>query len=378
MRELGEDIEFYFVQTMPMEEKRLNMGWAVDESSMDFIVLYYEEEERARELVLDSDVVLFGWTEGIAQDLREERFDSGKLSFCVSERIYREGQWKSISPRGRAKKRMEHVRFKNKPVYLLCVGAYVASDFEIIGSYPGKKLKWGYFPNAEIAGAARTSVTGTGKVKLCWAGRMISLKHPEFAVRIAKKLKETGADFHLEMIGDGSLREELEKEVFEAGLDEAVTFTGNLSPKEVVAHMRDADIFLFTSNYLEGWGAVVNEAMQSGCAVVASEEAGAVPFLIKDMDNGVIYRDGKYSSFEEKVMYLMTHSDVITKLGERARETIESTWNAKSASIMLVRFCRQWMDEKEPSLPKRGPMSRAEVIKAPGFIRTLQEKNRLE
>ena len=141
MNEFGGDIEFFFIQTMPMEEKRINMGWSVDEASMDFVVLYYEDEERARDLIINSDVVMFGWTEGIAEDLREIRFNSGKLSFCVSERIYREGQWKSVSPRGRAKKKLEHVRFKDKPVYLLCVGAYVASDFEIIGAYPGKKLK---------------------------------------------------------------------------------------------------------------------------------------------------------------------------------------------------------------------------------------------
>lgn len=374
----GEDVEFFFIQTMPMEEKRINMGWAVDENSMDFLVRYYEDEARARELILKSDVVLFGWTEGLAEDIRQERFGSGKLSFCVSERIFREGQWKSVSPRGRAKKHMEHVRFKDKPVYLLCVGAYVASDFDIIGAYPGKKLKWGYFPNAVGSGYGRMPIFGTDQIKLCWAGRMITLKHPEFAVRLADKLKEDGYFFHLDMIGDGALRETLEEEVQEKGLEDYITFRGNLKPSEVTTYMRSADIYLFTSNYLEGWGAVVNEAMQSGCAVVASEEAGAVPFLIRDRYNGSIYRNGRYSDFEEKVIYLLNHSVYLRDLGDSARVTINNLWNARNAASEFVRFCREWEENNDPQPAENGPMSEAENIKAPGFVRTVLEKNRLE
>ena len=38
---------------------------------------------------------------------------------------------------------------KDAPVYLLCHGAYVASDFQIIKAYPNKKFKWGYFPEVK-------------------------------------------------------------------------------------------------------------------------------------------------------------------------------------------------------------------------------------
>ena len=43
----------------------------------------------------------------------------------------------------------------------------------------------------------------------------------------------------------------------------------------------------------EGWGAVVNEAMSSGCAVVADAEAGSVPYLIENSKDGFIYRKPK-------------------------------------------------------------------------------------
>ncbi len=45
---------------------------------------------------------------------------------------------------------------------------------------------------------------------------------------------------------------------------------GAMSPDKVRAYMERADVFLFTSDFNEGWGAVLNESMNSGCAVVAS------------------------------------------------------------------------------------------------------------
>ena len=44
----------------------------------------------------------------------------------------------------------EHIRYRKQNVYLLCAGAYTASDFHMIGAYPGKMFRWGYFPETRI------------------------------------------------------------------------------------------------------------------------------------------------------------------------------------------------------------------------------------
>lgn len=51
-----------------------------------------------------------------------------------------------------------------------------------------------------------------------------------------------------------------------------------MKASEVRSYMEKADIYLFTSDFNEGWGAVLNESMNSGCAVVASHAIGSVPF----------------------------------------------------------------------------------------------------
>ncbi len=64
-------------------------------------------------------------------------------------------------------------------------------------------------------------------------------------------------------------------------------------PEEVRAAMERSEIYLVTSDRKEGWGAVVNEAMNSGCAVVADHMIGAAPWLIRQGENGWMYRDGE-------------------------------------------------------------------------------------
>ena len=262
------------------------------------------------------------------------------------------------------------------PVYLLCAGAYVSADFKLIHAYPDKMLKWGYYPDVKDR-SFRVSETDN-KIRLCWAGRFVKLKHPEYAIELCKELEKFGYDYELKMIGDGYMRQDLEKTVKDAGLSASVSFLGNLKPEEVTMHMKDSDVFLFTSNYLEGWGAVVNEAMQCGCAVVASREAGAVPFLINDGENGISYRNGDYEDFKKKVLSLFQEKYKILQFAKNGYDTIEKIWNAKNASMEFVRFCREYIDGAVPRPAEIGPMSKAEIIKPESILRAMTEGNCLE
>ncbi|MBO6241602.1 MAG: glycosyltransferase [Butyrivibrio sp.] len=375
-KEVGEG-SFYFIQTSPMEKKRVEMGWAVDPKSFGYVVVYYENKEKCEKLISDSDVVIFGWSDGLIEDLEKRRLSSGKLSFRLSERIYREGQWKAVTPKGLIKKYHEHFVYRNKPVYLLCAGAYVASDFDLIHCYPQKKLKWGYYPDRDYENVDKEPLSGR-KVKLCWAGRLIRLKHPEYAVKAAEILRDKGYEFTLEIIGDGNQKDYIENLIAEKGLKEYVALRGQMNPAEVLEHMKISDIFLFTSNYLEGWGAVVNEAMGCGCAVVASKEAGAVPFLIKDGYNGYSYENGNFDDFVQKVLQLFETKELITDFGVRAFRTIRELWNAGNAAKEFTRFCGEFIEGRVPAPSIQGPMSVAQNIKPAGFWRTMQEENHLE
>lgn len=363
-RKLGAD--FAFVQTSRMEEDRVKMGWGSEVRVIPYLKLYYEEEELCAGLILDSDIVVFGGVED--ERYIKPRLDAGKIVIRASERLYREGQWKSISPRGRKKKYEDHTQYADAPVYLLCHGAYVASDFNIVHAYPGKKYVWGYFPAVNTYDLENLffrklhyDQNGTLEVRILWAGRFLKLKHPEYAIRAARYLDQKHISFHLNMVGGGELEAQLKEMVQKWRLEQKVTFYGFQSPQNVRRFMEESDIFLFTSNHLEGWGAVLNESMNSACAVVAGSGIGAVPFLIRHGYNGLVYKNEHFREFKEQVLLLCKDAGLRRKLGVNAYQTMTGEWNPKEAADRLYRFCAGLMDGRA-RLEKEGPLSPAPLI----------------
>lgn len=360
---------YKFIQTEPMEAERVAMGWKVEEEKIPYLLLLEKEEERCKALIEESDILLIGWNR--REDLFVDRLKGKKLTFRISERIYREGQWKVISPRGLLRKYREHIRYRNKPVYLLCAGGYVASDFSLIGAYPQKKFKFGYFPEFISYSEEQLeenhpwgSKKNEQEIQIIWAGRFLPLKHPEMAITLAASLKEKGYSFHLHMVGSGELEEKIKEKTEQLKLKDSITFYGFCSPKEVRKIMEKSHIHLFTSNYLEGWGAVVNEAMNCGCVEVINDQVGAAPFLVQDGKNGLVYHGGNYQSLERQVISLLEEPEKSSKMGKEAYRTIEEQWNATEAVKRLFDFYEGWKKGKV-EVPKQGPFSKAENIPVP-------------
>lgn len=363
--------DYHFIQTQPMEQERLAMGWNREGEKLPYVHCLYGEEDRCRRLVMESDVLLAGWSG--REDLVQERLRAGKLTIRISERLYREGQWKAVSPRGLLHKYKEHIRYRKSPAYLLCAGAYVPSDFHLIHAYPGKMFRWGYFPETKYYTQEQmeTMKDRSGSIDIVWAGRFIPLKHPEYMVRLAERLK--GERVHIHMAGGGEMEEQLKAAAAEKGLGERITFYGFKTPEEVRRIMEKCHIHIFTSNHLEGWGAVVNEAMNSGCAVVANVQAGAVPYLIQHKKNGMVYPGGSYEKMEEAVRFLLSHPARMEKMGQEAYRTITQSWNARHGVEELLRMAEGMVAGRtEP--PAEGPLSPAPVI-APGKMYHYMMKN---
>ena len=357
---LGED--FTFIQTMPMEAERVAMGWSVDIQKLPYVLCLYEKEYDCLKKIAESDVVLFGWTE--REDIVATRLQSGRTTLRVSERLYREGQWKAISPRGLIAKYNEHVKYRRQNVCMLCAGAYTASDFHLIGAYPDKMFRWGYFTALRKYDETQLDAMKIqdGALHIVWAGRFIPLKHPEYVVRLAKRLRDKGYRYHIHMLGDGELEPSLKQEVRALELSEYFTFYGYTEPEKVRDVMEKCHIHLFTSNYLEGWGAVVNEGMNSGCVEVVNAQVGAAPYLIRHGENGLVYPNDNYEQMETLVEDLFTHWEDRKQMGRAAYETIRDMWNAEHAAKELLRFVGD-LQKGRIIEAEEGPLSKAPVIR---------------
>jgi glycosyltransferase involved in cell wall biosynthesis len=196
--------------------------------------------------------------------------------------------------------------------------------------------------------------------EILWCGRFLDWKHPDDALMVASRLKQDNLRFQLTIIGSGEMEEQLKNMTATLGITDCVTFTGSMSPERVRTAMERAGIYLMTSDRKEGWGAVVNEAMNSGCAIVASRAAGAVPYLVQDGVNGMIYDADCADALYEKIRFLLAHPAAQQRMGAAAYETIVTTWNAETAARRLVQVIAQLQQgQTSDALFSYGPCSRA-------------------
>lgn len=353
------EVDFTFLQTEPMTEERKNMGWDESLSKLSFVKLYYEDTEGSKALIMDSDVVIFGGAED--ESLIIPRLEKGKFTIRYSERIYKEGRYKFVSPRGLIRKYKDHTRFRKSPVYLLCAGAYTAGDFKLVGAYKNKALEFGYFPKVIEYSDLNELRKDNECVNLLWVSRYIDWKHPYMPVNLAKRLKKEGKSFHLTMVGRGEMLKEVEEYAKASELLSVITFIESKSPDEVRTLMRKADIFLLTSDMKEGWGAVINEAMNSGCAVVCSHETGAAPSLINHNINGKMFISKDEESLYRQVLSLLDDKALRYELGSKAYKTMTTSWNAKEASKRLISFIKDDNHEIK-KYDDMGPLSPAKNL----------------
>ena len=344
-----EDVEYYFIQTEEMEAERKNMGWGFKAEDYPFFKEYSKDPDGCKKLIMDSDVVIFGGTDD--ESFIMPRLKAGRFVLRYSERIYKDGQWKFISPRGLIKKYHDHVRFKSN-VYLLCSGAYVASDFSLIHAYKNRMLTWGYFPEfveyseEELFGNKHLKSSGD-KLRIMWCGRQIDWKHAEHMIFLTSALSKKGYEFEVSLIGDGPLHDELVTMANEYDVADKINFKPFMEPAKIREEMLASDIYVFTSDYKEGWGAVLNEAMNAGCAVVAGSGIGAVPYLVHHGENGMVYRNGDIDEMINLVQILIHNDDMRREIGQNAFETIRDTWNADVAAERLIDFIKSHMDDSE-------------------------------
>ena len=348
---------FHFVATTPIPQERIDMGYH-DYRNEPYAVNSYMDEKSyayAMELGEKSDVVIIGSAPDI---FVEERLKQDKLTFRYYERFFKQGKWRILDPRVLFSLYKMHIRYRKKNLFMLCASAYTALDCRFIFSYPNKTFKWGYFIQVKEQSFEELLQKKNDKqIKILWVSRFIKLKHPEEVIKLAQKLSADGIDFCIEMIGIGELREKYETIVEHLGLNEKVIFKGPMSPEEVIDEMETADIFLFTSDRQEGWGAVLNEAMTSGCAVVACNEIGSVPYLIEDGVNGFVYNKKEKDSLYQKVRQLIDNKELRRNIQFEAYQTMHNVWNAEVAAERLINLIDGIKEGKEAGY-KKGPCSR--------------------
>lgn len=171
------------------------------------------------------------------------------------------------------------------------------------------------FHPARRSAALRTKWgLGEDEIAVLHVGRLAAEKNLQLLTRAFRQLQRDLPQqrLRLVLVGDGPLRAQLQAELPEA------LFCGVQRGEALAAHYASGDLFLFPS-LSETFGNVVLEALASGLAVVAFDQAAAAQH-IRHGHNGALATPGDEAAFIESARWLLEDPESLRRVRLNARQ----------------------------------------------------------
>lgn len=341
---------FVFIACGPKPANSFKSG-KTNMDSLPFVIRAYESKEQynlAMDFVLNvADIVIFG----SGNNDFVKNLNAKKKAFFY----YGEHGCKTIltSLKFQISFPLKHYKASRNGSFFLCSSYYAAKEVLHSGLFKNRLFCWGYFPNGSIGKERKSYYPSIGKpvLTLLFAGRCLKLKRPKLVIDALNRFIKNGLPCKLLFLSNGPYIHDVKKYADKLGVSQYISFMDMVSPDEVSNHMMKADVFIFSSNHREGWGAVLNEAMSAGCCCLASTKAGSTGFLIQNRKNGLVFASKK--QLLDCVDLLSSDTSLIGQLGLAAKSTIEKTWNANVAVNNLLSFWKKQQisnDKIEPGI----------------------------
>jgi glycosyltransferase involved in cell wall biosynthesis len=162
-----------------------------------------------------------------------------------------------------------------------------------------------------------------------YLGRLEEVKGLSYLIRAFARLNFDGAI--LVFAGDGSLRKELTQVARKQGIEENIRFAGFVTPREALNYYSIADVFVLPSITTpagkETWGLVLNEAMNQGLPVVATDAVGAAAGgLVQSGVNGFVVPERDSESLAQAIDRILSDDKLREQMSANARRIVAG-WN---------------------------------------------------
>lgn len=193
--------------------------------------------------------------------------------------------------------------------------------------------------SAQILTASQESVEdglfSKETINIVGVGKLLPTKGFDRLCRIIKKLRDEKYPVHLYLLGEGSLRDELEQYSTENHLEDAVTFLGyQTNPYKYVAK---SDMFVCAS-HAEGFSTAATEALIVGTPVLTTFVSGMREMLGENNEYGII-TDNNENALYKGIKRLLDDPALMEHYKEKAIErgksfSTESTVNAVEEMLL--------------------------------------------
>ncbi len=151
-----------------------------------------------------------------------------------------------------------------------------------------------------------------------WIGRMTAVKRTDDVLVAFKRLRESGVDAVLCMVGDGPDRAGLEQRAHDLGIARETLFLGY---QEKVAQFYAAFDALVLPSGNEGTPVSVIEALAAERPVVATR-VGGVPDVVRDGEDGFLVEAGATDDLAERLSRLARDPELRARMGKHGRDRV--------------------------------------------------------
>jgi glycosyltransferase involved in cell wall biosynthesis len=161
-------------------------------------------------------------------------------------------------------------------------------------------------------------------------GRLVEKKGFGILIEACRRLRERGVSFSCRIIGEGPLREDLEKQICDLRLTDSVFLYGAQSQGEIKKHLSTASLFALAcveekSGGMDILPTVITEAMAARLPVVSSTLAG-IPEMVLEGKTGILAKPGDPVLFADCMHQLLVNKELAIEMGEAGRRHAESTF----------------------------------------------------
>lgn len=179
-----------------------------------------------------------------------------------------------------------------------------------------------------------------GTRRLLYVGRLEEWKGVDVLLRALSQVSAT--DWQLTVVGEGKELPALEALATELGIAARVTFAGKVPNAELHPLYLNSHAVVIpsivTSYVAETWSLVVNEAMQAGCVVIASDAVGAVQDgLVDHGTTGYVFRGGDDAGLARLLdAFVQEAPEAVARVASQALSTIGGFTHEAAADAFVA------------------------------------------
>jgi colanic acid/amylovoran biosynthesis glycosyltransferase len=178
-------------------------------------------------------------------------------------------------------------------------------------------------------------------------GRLVEQKGLDRLLRACAKLAASGVHFRCDVVGDGPLRESLERLARDLGISDRVAFRGKVFQDDLIAMYAEANLFALMCMPAEdddrdGIPNVLIEAMATQLPVVSTRFSG-VPELVTP-ETGILLEVEDLDGQVEALRTLLADHELRRRMGEAARRRVAEAFTIEASAKRMDEVFSQWID----------------------------------